>query len=181
MGKIHITPIGTAQYPHLHDADKKFDDEGVFSVDLFLDRDDEGVDEFIAMVDEWCKDKKKCANRNIKTDDDGKIYCKFTSKFKPNLFDARQNRMTDDIKIGSGSKVKVAFGAKSYDIKGGGIKFYLKAVQVIELVEYTGKSAADIGFSEEEGFEAPREEFPDGSKTPPDDSKPSVDDDEIPY
>jgi hypothetical protein len=72
---------------------------------------------------------------------------------RPAIFDA--SRKTITAKVGGGSKVKVAVELNPYNSPslGAGLSLRLKAVQVLELVEFNGeRSASSYGFSEEEGF-----------------------------
>lgn len=79
---------------------------------------------------------------------------------KPNLFDAFGRKIEYDIKVGNGSVVKVAFLARpkgKNPLNAYGVKLVLKAVQIIELIEWDDGNAGSYGFSEEEGgFSAPQ-------------------------
>ena len=71
------------------------------------------------------------------------------------IFDAKKKKMTGG--IWSGSKLKVAYTIGSYFINakvGYGVKLYLEAVQVIELVQGGNRNAEGYGFGEEEGYES---------------------------
>jgi hypothetical protein len=75
---------------------------------------------------------------------------------EPVVLDAKKTPLTGDTLIGNGSKVKVAFEPIPYvmqSTKKVGVSLRLKAVQVIDLVEY-GNSASSV-FDEEDGFIAP--------------------------
>ncbi len=48
----------------------------------------------------------------------------------------------------------MSYGYAFYEQMGGGVKLYLQAVQVLDLVEWNGGSADDYGFKEEKGFVA---------------------------
>ena len=75
---------------------------------------------------------------------------------EPVVLDAKKTPLTGDTLIGNGSKVKVAFEPIPYvmqSTKKVGVSLRLKAVQVIDLVEY-GNSASSV-FDEEDGFVAP--------------------------
>jgi len=75
---------------------------------------------------------------------------------EPAVLDAKKTPLTGDTLIGNGSKVKVAFEPIPYvmqSTKKVGVSLRLKAVQVIDLVEY-GNSASSV-FDEEDGFIAP--------------------------
>jgi hypothetical protein len=86
------------------------------------------------------------------------------------LFDAKGKPLSKDIKIGGGSKMKVSYEILPYytAIAGAGISLRLKAVQVIDLVEYSsGGSGESYGFGKEDGYEATEEttnEFTDESQ-----------------
>lgn len=80
-------------------------------------------------------------------------------KLRPAIFDAKGKPLTgQNLNVGGGSKVKVAFEMRPFAIKGpvgAGVSLQLKAVQIIDLVEWNGeKDASGYGFGEEEGFDA---------------------------
>ncbi len=98
-------------------------------------------------------------------DDTGNVEFKFKLKAKvqkrdgtyyeqqPTVLDSKKVPVSGDTLIGNGSKVKVAFEPIPYvmgSTKKVGVSLRLKAVQVIDLVEY-GNSAASV-FDEEDGF-----------------------------
>lgn len=101
-------------------------------------------------------------------DDTGNVEFKFKLKAKvqkrdgtyyeqqPAVLDSKKVPLSGDTLIGNGSKVKVAFEPVPYvmgSTKKVGVSLRLKAVQVIDLVEY-GNSATSV-FDEEDGFVAP--------------------------
>ena len=101
-------------------------------------------------------------------DDTGNVEFKFKLKSKvqkrdgsyyeqqPTVLDSKKVPLNGDTLIGNGSKVKVAFEPVPYvmgSTKKVGVSLRLKAVQVIDLVEY-GNSATSV-FDEEDGFVAP--------------------------
>ena len=101
-------------------------------------------------------------------DDTGNVEFKFKLKAKvqkrdgtyyeqqPAVLDSKKVPMSKDTLIGNGSKVKVAFEPIPYvmsSTKKVGVSLRMKAVQVIDLVEY-GNSATSV-FDEEDGFVAP--------------------------
>jgi hypothetical protein len=101
-------------------------------------------------------------------DDTGNVEFKFKLKAKikrkdgttfeqrPTVFDSKVKPMDKSALIGNGSKVKVAFEPIPYVMpatKQVGVSLRLKAVQVLELVEY-GTSATSV-FDEEDGYVAP--------------------------
>jgi hypothetical protein len=175
MNKTITTPAGIARYPHLNRPDTKFDDIGVYSVNLEMSEDDAAP--FIEAVDgvftEFLNEKK----RELKKDklklhafpwetNDGLVQLKLKVKAMgkdragetysraPKLFNAAGEIITDN--IGGGSKLKVAVVPYCWYTAslGAGITLQPKAVQVLELVTWgDGGSAAAYGFDTEE---APR-------------------------
>lgn len=79
---------------------------------------------------------------------------------RPRIFDT-QKQPLKDCQIGGGSTLKIA--AEIYPwgtLKlGAGISLRLKAVQVLDLVEFGGRSAEGYGFEEEEGYVETQESF----------------------
>ena len=79
-------------------------------------------------------------------------------KMRPMIFDAKLKPITEDIGIGSGTKMRVSFEPSPYVVSGQecvGVTLRLKAVQIIELVEYTGGGSGEsYGFEAEDGFAA---------------------------
>lgn len=72
---------------------------------------------------------------------------------QPVVVDAKRQPVDRTVGIGNGSVVKVAFDAAPYVVQGtAGVAMRLKAVQVIELIEYSG-TGGDSLFDEEDGFE----------------------------
>jgi hypothetical protein len=77
----------------------------------------------------------------------GRLYVTFktSDKFKPKIFDAR-NEVMDGVMIGNGSEVRVNYSPNTYKTFGGGVSFYLNAVQVVKLVKYESGNAKSYGF-----------------------------------
>jgi hypothetical protein len=175
------TPKGTAQYPYLTKPDTKFNPEGEYKLKLELDAADAG--ELISFLDEQvelsvaaAKKDPKNAGKKIKVGDapysvneetgkasfNFKLKAKVTTKSgetfeqRPAIFDAKGKPITD-VNIGGGSKVKVAYEVVPFytALVGASISLRMKAVQVIDLVEFSGGASAEgYGFGEEEGYEA---------------------------
>lgn len=104
---------------------------------------------------------------------------------KPDLFDAK-GKVLINPKIGGGSKVKVAFELYPFytALIGAGVSLRLRAVQVIDLVEYNSRSAAGYGFEDEDGYEAGEQVATDETTTAPSTSPAQVaadEDDEVPF
>lgn len=78
---------------------------------------------------------------------------------KIGVFDAKGKPCTE-ISVGEGSVVRLALNLAGYTVAGKtGLSVNLRAVQIIDLVEYGGEAtAATYGFGEEEGFEIGEEE-----------------------
>lgn len=79
---------------------------------------------------------------------------------RPALFDAKTKRINaDTTQIWGGSIIKVSYTADPYYVPalGAGVSLRLEGVQVIELVTAGGKSASDLGFGEEDGYEGAEE------------------------
>ena len=180
-----VTPEGRAVYPHLNEPDTEFDKEGNYSTKLAIDT--KHVGELLEKLEafseesykEQCKEQRKPKLKrhdnpwDEEFDRDGQATGNMLFKFKmraktrqgsdlrPVLVDAKKNPMNDQ--IGSGSKMRVAFEARSWFVPslGAGVSLRLRGVQVIDLVEYrAGTSASSLGFDEESGFETSGEGQP---------------------
>lgn len=175
----YTTPTGTASWPRLNEPDTKFNKDGVYHVSLRLTQADskeikDMMSDMLAAhaekVQEEKRGKIKIADLPIKDvyDDDNNPTGDVEIKFKmnaigqnggdrweqrPALFDSKGKPMNEN--IGSGSKIRVAAEIIPYYTAavGAGISLRLKAVQVIELVEYSKAGSFDAWkFSEEDGF-----------------------------
>ena len=104
------------------------------------------------------------------TDEDGNVFFKFkTSHLKKDadgndvkkyipVFDSKNKPISSDVSIGNGSIVKIAYSPSVYHVNANvnGLKFFLNAIQVLDLVEYGGGSnGGNFGFGEESGYTAP--------------------------
>jgi hypothetical protein len=176
----YTTPAGIAQYPYLSKPDTKFNPDGEYKISLEIPAKE--AQTITTFLDEQleasiAKAKKENPGKKIKEGDapysvneeNGAVSVRFKLKAKvtpksgdafeqrPAIFDAKGKPITGDAKVGGGSKVKVAYELIPYytAIAGAGISLRLKAVQVIDLKEYSGGASADAyGFGEEEGYEA---------------------------
>ena len=173
--KTITTPAGIARYPHLNRPDTKFDDAGVYKVNLELTAEEAEpfLKEVEALVSEFVAEKK----RELKKDklkmhaapweeNDGLVQLKLKVKAmgkgkdgetysrQPKLFNSAGEIITDN--IGGGSRIKVAVLPYVWYTAslGAGITLQPKAVQVLDLVTWgDGGSAVSYGFDVEE---APR-------------------------
>ena len=185
MAKSSKVMRGNALWAKLFEPDTKFDANGVYSISLVLPEVDasemcEYLDGLVeAKFDDEVKAKPALKNQLSKNppyspvydretgDATGEIEFKFKLKAKVNtrdgrtfeqkvaVVDAKRTPMKDEIAVGNGSDVKVAFEPMPYMVAGTkmvGVSLRLKAVQVINLVEY-GSPATSV-FDEEDGFVA---------------------------
>lgn len=172
---IYRTKEGTAFYPYLRTPETFEGKEIGYSIKLMMSQ--ENTAKFKAFLakelekasqDPEFKGKSFAnANMGISEDKDGNELFKFKTKasytnrngeeFKKTLpvFDAFGKPVPEDINVGHGSVVVVAFSTKAYwknkNMKG--LTLYLEAVQVLELKEGygAGGSADEFGFGAVEG------------------------------
>ena len=175
------TPKGTAYWAKLFRPDTKFDADGVYSVKLRLpSAAAEKVTDYISNMMGESVEKAKKENPTKKGsikpanppyvdvydadgNETGEIEFNFKQKAviktrrgtmekKPAVFDAKGKPITDDVDVGNGSTIKVAYEAIPYytSMAGAGVSLRLTAVQWIDL-----KSGGLGGFSfdAEEGYE----------------------------
>lgn len=175
----YTSPKGTAKYPWLSVPDTKFNPDGDYKVTLVLPI--EEADSMIQFLDEQlaaseAKAKKDNPGKKVKVADapykvdeeNGNIEVSFKLKARvnmqngdsfeqrPALFDAK-GKPLQDVNVGGGSKIKVSYECVPFytALIGAGISLRLRAVQVIDLVEFSGGAAAGaFGFEEEDGYEA---------------------------
>lgn len=85
------------------------------------------------------------------------------------LFDAKGKPLKNPPQIWGGTIGKISFEAAPYFVPGtgtAGLKLYLVAAQIIELVSAGSKNAAGFGFGEEEGYEGSDDEQEEKADTP---------------
>ena len=177
--KVHklTTPMGKAFYPKLQ-PDYKWDENGQYSCKIHIE--DEGeYNEFAAKVDKLVEasykeelvkqGKKKLKQFNtppIRITDDGEneIYAKQVAKketakgprtFSIGIYDSQGNKLPADTNCGSGSKLRMSVDLVTWYVPalGFGYSLRLRAVQIIDLVEYSsgGDNAESFGFEEVKG------------------------------
>jgi len=158
-----ILPAGIAVFPKLNEIDVyqpldkkgrpngaqkrrfitrvKFSDEDHRKVDAYLKK---VAKELLPDVENpklpWKKDKKT-----------GDLSLEATSgeKYRPPVFDAKNNKVPENVVIGGGSTLKLDVTVNAYEGFGGGINLYMRAVQLLDLKQSDfGKSS----FEEAEGF-----------------------------
>lgn len=170
------SPKGIAQYLWVIDADTKYDKEGQYHIQLDVDKDTAKgmVTKLSAILDEsleqFQKEKGKKLNKVpfFEELEDGTLQFKFKQKkvitrkdgskleVKIPIFDTKGTPCSRDIKLGSGSTVKISYSVMPYynaTNKGVGLSLRLVALQVINLVEYSSGDAKSYGFDNaEEGY-----------------------------
>lgn len=153
------TPVGEARWawltkPHAFMENGRETGAPKFSIDVFFNPEDPAWKEFIAKLKGACGGKKL----PFKWDEDeagqktGLVYASFKTgeKYRPNLFDKYGKRYEENAPlVGNGSKVRVNFSPNEYTGFGGGINFYLNAVQIVDLIEYQTRDAKGFGFDVE--------------------------------
>jgi len=174
------SPKGIAQYPHLQTPDTKFDTDGKYTINLRLGGEvaENFVamleEKHSVYYDEFCEregsalKKADLPTRDVETSGDGEIDIKFGLKAvgrkgdhsweqRPLIFDSAMNPITgeklDAMRIGSGTTCRVGFEIVPYytGMVGMGLSLRLKAVQIIDLVEYDA-AGAGFTFETESGF-----------------------------
>lgn len=162
-----VTPIGEAKWAHLHKPKAPFEGKGEpkYQIDVYFDKDDpewevwaKNVAEKIRALPEQSdkrtgqKMQKQVPLKKELDDNDqstGRFYVTFktSDKFRPTVFDSNGNKLAENILVGNGSKVRVSYVENVYSAFGGGLNFYLNAVQVTELVEFKAQGAEAYGFN----------------------------------
>ena len=94
---------------------------------------------------------------------------------RPQVIDAAKKPVPKTVKVGSGTTAKLALEVSAWfnDAKGFGIQLRLKAVQIIDLVEFSGGDASGL-FDEEDGYAAPDASEADFDEAPVGDEKPKT-------
>lgn len=100
---------------------------------------------------------------------------------KPALFDGKGVPLAGTVRIGGGSEGRVSYTTFSYyspKDKEAGVSLRMVGVQVIVLREFSGKSAASLGFDvEDDGFDQGGSDFAPAMQDE-DDAAPDADDDD---
>lgn len=172
MSKVITTPKGKAVWPRIDTPDTKFDEDGVYSCKLHVSEGEFKAFEAIvkpkldAAYKEECsrqgKDKiRMAASSPLRINDEGdhEIYAKQKAKvhtkskgtleFTIAAVDS-QGKKIDMPKIGSGSTLKMAVEVNTWFVpsQGFGYTLRLRAVQVLDLIEYGGGDSS-FGFGAE--------------------------------
>jgi|TARA_R100000093_G_C1945623_1_gene74378 hypothetical protein len=124
---------GEAYWAHVIVPNTKFNTDGEWSIEICnLDKTNKGIAE---------ADGLTIKNKN---DERGEfVTLKQYARTKEGAFraisvkDSERNPFPSEKRIGNGSKVNASYFPKPYTQYGGGVKGYLNAVQVVDLVEYS--------------------------------------------
>lgn len=173
MANTVTTPIGTAYYAYIFTPDTKFDSNGVYQVNLRMSKKD--AKPLVKVIDETIEETAKSSSSKNKkfaskpyykaTDADGNETGEIEFKFKqkavintkkgemkmqPKVFDCKGKPLVEQLMVGNGSRIKIAFEPFGYDVAsiGIGASLRLKAVQIVDLVN---SDTGGFGFGEEEG------------------------------
>lgn len=186
--EIHTTPVGIANYPYLFTPDTQFEKpDGVFTVKFVLSEND--AKPFVKIYEDTLKARQKKDNtekraphNQYKISKDGTVEFKFKLKAKVIMkdgtdFEQRPKILNPDKSVAekqpvySGSKMKIAFQAKSWanPMQGVGVTLRLKAAQLIEVVSEKPKSNGDTNSDYDYGFQAEKavSNVPSGKKEVP--------------
>lgn len=177
-----VTPIGEAKWANVHTPKAAFkDDHGTkgepkYQIDVVFSSDKPEwsewakavMDELRAMPEQTDKKtgetikKQSPIKRELDETDNptGRFYVTFktNARFKPGVFDRFGQPIPESVLVGNGSMVRVSYTENVYPGFGGGINFYLNAVQVVDLVEYKSQNASAFGFPVEENTNTAPEE-----------------------
>jgi hypothetical protein len=174
-----VTPVGTAKYPNVNTPNTRFNDQGEYSCDLIVTKEEaEAINtqlqplfdaEYQSKLEETGKQKLKLSDPPVREDDDGDWIIKTKLKdvlpgtYKNGdpraaksiaLYDSQGNPLKDTL-VRGGSKVKLAFRPRFWFVPalGFGMSLDLLACQVIELSDgsLSEKAAESFGFTEVEG------------------------------
>lgn len=176
------TPAGSLQYPALIEPDTRFNPDGLFKTNIVIPA-GEAADQFEELLENaknlaiqffqkesggkkvkinasepWERDES--GNLVVKTKLPARVETKSGKSWtqRPALFDSKGQKIpTEGLRIGSGTRARVAVEIAPYNVPatGAGISLRLRGVQIIELREPSGGRAEDFGFgAEETGFVA---------------------------
>jgi len=177
--KREVSPKGVGRFVMIDKPSTKFKEDGEYIVKLALPASSKPAKAFMKKIDGWLDEcwemhesKRKAQPPYVEDGDEILFVFKQNGVFRSkkdnserkvtiNVVDSKLNPIK--VNVGQGSELKVSFRPSLYKSPGGdGVKMYMDAVQVLNLVEYVPTS--ELGFSEEEGFEASEDETSDGFK-----------------
>lgn len=159
-----VTPVGEAKWAHIQKPKKAFEEGGEpsYQLDVVFSPDDPDwkgfVDDVNKRLDAMPVQKKageavhhqSPIKKEVDQEDNptGRLFVTFKTgvQFKPRVFDKNGLIIPEETLVGNGSSVRVNYTPNEYPGFGGGINFYLNAVHVLELVEFSGGTAKSFGF-----------------------------------
>ncbi len=169
-----LSPVGAARYasvitPHVYKEGGQPKGDPYYTIDVLFKKDDplwapwaEAIVKRVrSLPDIWdnkaippVKLPKRYPIKNVLDAEDkptGELCVTFTSplQYKPDVFDKYGRPVPGMVKIGNGSKVQVAYTPSEHGRGGGGLKLFLNAVFVIELLEFNSNTAESYGFKVE--------------------------------
>lgn len=148
------TAKGIASYPSLNKTEMyQGQDTGYYKTKLILSKADAKPLADMARevaADEYGPKKVPKVAMPFKVTEDGNVIFTFKSKHKPVVYDAKGQIIEEELKIGSGSILKIAGNFKPQKGREG-INAYFSAVMVVELKTYGGGGGFDADDAEE-GF-----------------------------
>lgn len=178
-----VTPAGTAYYAHLFKPAVFEGKTGDYEISVvfpksYTEKLKGMIDKVLAQAEESPEFKGKKFTRPLlgyqEKDEDDEVFkgaTVFKFKMKPEgtnrktgetfkrkvaVFDASK-ALVKDVNIGNGTTVKICATIAPYHTSKTvhGVGLYMEAVQIIDLVEWTGEKSADsYGFEEEDGYVA---------------------------
>ena len=139
-GMYGITPKAEVMYAWLEKAQPGFKDGDApkLSVTLKMNPEDGETADWLAKIKEITGDKTTPIKPDKESDS---LLVKFHTLKRPPVVDTNNHKLPDDVTVGRGSVVRVAYGLSEYPGFGGGFTLYLNAIQVIKLVEYKSQAA----------------------------------------
>ncbi len=167
---MHNTAQGRVEWAKILQPDYKFDKDGLFTMDFYLDREPaqavlEVIRPIVAMKAQQ-EGAKSYAAPPFTLDKDSGVHCfkyRQSAIGRPkngepfnisiDVFDARMNPWPRDVLIGNGSIIKVCFTLWPWNVsaRGGvGVTLRPKAVQIINHVPYEPEEKT-YGFQPQEG------------------------------
>lgn len=158
-----ITPAGIAVWPKLdvpdvyQPTDKQGKPKGEPKVQYIcrVKFSDADLAKVTAQVEKWTEELSPGGKNSpiVKDKKTGELTLKATSgkDYRPACWDSKNQRIPNTVRVGGGSKIKMDLTVNAYDGFGGGINFYINAIQVLELVD--GDNFAPQFSTDEDGFE----------------------------
>jgi hypothetical protein len=162
-----VSPVCEVKWACITHTAPKYENKGdEFKVTMILDPENGEHASFLASLKGYYNEAKEKAGprstpnrfwqKEVSDEEEtGRLEVVAKSDYAPKFFDARNQPIRQQMKVGNGSKMRIAGKVSVYDISGRyGFKLYFGAAQLIEHVPYEGESGDSFGFEETEGFDA---------------------------